>query len=137
MDKISQDNRTILIKIFQYLNKDLYKKAEFLLLKSLLQITSANGSRKKTNGADLNYCQTVYYRFNEIYLSWIKEIDGNLNQEINKLHNSYHDNFLLAHSRDAATLDDLLYELILFLSRPTPTQKKEVEYHLSCYKKLL
>jgi len=137
MDKTSQDNRTTLIKIFQHLNKGLYKEAESLLLKSLQQITFSKDNKKKLNGIALNYCQILYHRFNEVYLSWVKEAGGDLKQEIKKLHGSYHDNFLLAHCQDIAGLDDLLYELILYLSLPSSSQKKEVKHHLACYKKLL
>jgi hypothetical protein len=138
MNKASVDNNwATLIKIFQYLNKGLYKKAESVLITSFYKIISLKGIKNKVNGAALNYSQTIYYRFNEAYLSWIREHGGSLRQEINKLHSPHHDNFLLAHCQDMASLDDLLYELILYLTVPCSTQRKEIEYHVICYKKLL
>lgn len=80
----------------------------------------------------------IYDEFNSFFEKWLKNHGIDPAKEEKTLKSEEHDNFLLAHCHDPAAIDDLLYEWKHYLTdEPTEKQKKEVIYHINCYKRQL
>jgi hypothetical protein len=72
----------------------------------------------------------LYEGFNDRFDDWA-DLHGFVT-ESSDLRN--HHNLLMAHCSDPASMDDLLYETLGFLTDPEDDQQlEEARYHLSCY----
>ncbi|KKQ02043.1 MAG: hypothetical protein US11_C0001G0002 [Candidatus Roizmanbacteria bacterium GW2011_GWA2_36_23] len=125
------------LTFFKLIHERKYHKAELSLINTIENILSTikkNGISKKPI---LDFCKAIYFDFNENYLDWIKTTGGCAKEEIDKLHSIKHDNYLIAHCRDSACIDDLLYEIITMITE-TEEQKnlKDLKYNLDCYRRL-
>jgi hypothetical protein len=132
MNSLSPCHKKISQKIFDLLCRQKYYQAETLFINELEKLIVNLQSKKQI----LCFCRLFYHDFNENYLVWVKSMGGDIKKEINKLHQSSHDNFLLANCRDSAALDDLIYKLLNFPTSDSDNYYKELQYDLSCYKKL-
>lgn len=128
--------KNILEDICQLLHRRKYKEAENLLLDLIEKTLTSNKS------SDIEYINnkkeillTIYRSFNEYYLHWLKKNKINIKKEKQLFKYNYHTNFLIAKSSKAPEMEDLLFELENYLNNlNSKEQKKEVKYHLHCYK---
>ena len=124
-------------KLFQLLAKREFKQAEYLLITSTEHIFS---KAKKGNivEQDILFIQDIYSNFNQLYFNWLEEQHMDIEKEIDDLTSVEHDNFLISQCNDPAAVDDLMFELITYITGRNETeQQAEVTYHLNCYKKYL
>jgi len=111
------------------------KEAENSLLALIEKIfsDSQNGS-KKINDYIKMY-KTMHHAFNNYYLNWLKKNSNSFKKEKQEISSSKHDNYLVACASQVAEMEDLLYELGNYLTiLHDEDQKKEVAYHLQCYR---
>lgn len=118
--------------ICQFLSAKQYRKAEFQLISLIKEIIS----HLSLKDGEINQLKKVhyllYYSFNTYYLDWERRNNKN-NKNRNGVRN--YCNYLLSKCSLTPEIDDLLYELGKYLNtHTTKEQKKEVIYHLKCYK---
>lgn len=123
--------KNILDNVCQLVYQKKYKDAEKLLVKFIEE------TLKKSSHSDYLIYLTIYKSFNEYYLGWLKKnkIDFKTEKQLFKTNGS-HVNYFIAKSSKSPEMDDLLYEFGNYLENlDSKEQKKEVLYHLQCYKR--
>ncbi|MCL4374907.1 DUF4588 domain-containing protein [Patescibacteria group bacterium] len=129
--------RSQLLPIFTLLEKRQFKLAEKNLIKILRNLIESNQDAKKRSNW-LGLTQILYSDFNRSYLSWAKNRGRNIRREISTLHSDSHDNFLLAHCTDSASVDDLFYAMMQSASQRRLTrQNREISKQLELYSHLI
>lgn len=114
-----------------------YKKQFHKAENAILSFVGSTLKGKKTNeqiAEAIILTGIIYDDFNEYYASWYQKLFNKSNMP--ELKTSKHPNYLIDHCKRIAEMDDLLYELNSYLTcDQSPERKKEVQYHLNCYKK--
>lgn len=134
----SKINSTIILeRLFKSLQNRQFSQAENTLI-ALIEHTFQQAQHDVLGANDIHFIQSIYTNFNEQYLMWLEENHTDMEKEIDDLSSLEHDNFLIAQCADPAAVDDLMFELVGYLTDThQDEQKQEVIYHLNCYKKIL
>lgn len=113
-----------------------FKSAESQLLSIIERMVRSEYTMTNQLVRTIALMEVLYSEFNTYYMQWALRNGKDEIEEIEALISHAHGNFLLAHCRDAESMDDLLYETNQYLTNlKDEHQKKEVNYHLECYLK--
>ena len=127
----------VLEKIYTALFERKFSEAENILI-SFAEYIFEESKKHPIAKDKIELIDSLHSNFNELYLTWVEQKKGDTMKEIDELMSPEHDNFLIAQCADPASVDDLLFELVSYLTtRHEEDQKQEVTYHLTCYKKYL
>jgi hypothetical protein len=116
-----------------------YKRAESTVLNHIENLLKQHERRLlHTKEEELLLFESLFFRFNNDYLYWIRQQNKDEEKERLKQESEEHHNYLIAHCFDPASMDDLLWEVHAYIQNPSnKTQKKEIQYQLACYNKLI
>lgn len=138
MTNISPSNPSMVLeKIYNALFERNFSEAEHILI-SFAEHIFDESKKNVISKENIQLIDSLHTNFNELYLTWVEQKEADTMKEIDELMSPEHDNFLIAQCADPASVDDLLFELVSYLTtRRQDDQKDEVTYHLNCYKKYL
>ena len=132
-----QHSSLLLERVFNAVLKRNFSQAEDILI-SFVEHIFDQSKHNKIKTQDIHLIQTLYSNFNHEYLTWVEQQNLDTMKEIDDLMSPEHDNFLIAQCNDPASVDDLMFELVNYVTdKHVEEQEEEVEYHLTCYKRVL
>jgi hypothetical protein len=126
-----------LLDIYKCLYARDFKKAELVLLDTFDKILKISHDGSQTIAEALITTNIICNEFNDFYLAWVKDINGNLEKEMYELSKMQKiDNYLLAHCHDFVSMDNLFYELLNYLiNNCKPKCQEEIYQQIYLYKK--
>ncbi len=143
LSDLTQNRRDVVLRIFGLVKQRDFCQAERVVVE-LVEGVFAHEFKQKEIRKNLHMISLLYTDFNDNYLDWVVEQGGSVATEQHDLADEEeHDNYLLAHCKDPASMDDMLFEVEKYLldSMDPDIQyaenEDEAKYHISCYQRLL
>lgn len=135
IDTISVHYRKQIFQIYECLYSQKFKEMEQLLLTLIENII--HDAKEGDVSEQIVVVIFIYSNFNTFFSNWLSKKHRSKMKVIGQLNNNEHHNVLIAHCSDAASMDDLLWEVSNYLEKVNESGRREVEYQLDCYKKSL
>ena len=104
-----------------------FNRVETILITLLEELTSREYNTQEEIANALKTANMLYSTFNIFYQSLYSDITAHKS--------NLHENILIAHTSDPESMDDLMYEVVMYLKDfENDDQHDEAVYHLSCYR---